>query len=231
MSFDRQLTVAQLVLTHPVTAQVFRAHKIDFCCGGEVPVEVAAKQRGLVPSEVIAALDQVIAARAATGEEEPASAAALSTPALLDLIVERHHTYLRQTLPFLGSLAAKVARVHGQKNPKLEALHETFQELDESLIAHLEEEETELFPYLRSGAPNPGRTKRELDAMHSEHLEVGALLSALREAADEYSLPTWACASYRTLMSELESMEADLFRHIHLETHVLMPRFLQTASA
>jgi regulator of cell morphogenesis and NO signaling len=37
--------------------------------------------------------------------------------------------------------------------------------------------------------------------------------------------PEWACTSYRTLLSELAALEGDVLRHVHLENHVLMPRF------
>ena len=38
--------------------------------------------------------------------------------------------------------------------------------------------------------------------------------------------PEWGCSSYRVLMSELEALEGDVLRHVHLENHVLMPRFV-----
>ncbi len=228
MSFDRQATVAQLVLDHPVTAQVFKSHKIDFCCRGDVTADVAAKQKGLDPAAVIAELDEAISSRAAAGTSE--SLGELETPALTKLIVDRHHAYLRKTLPFLRGLSAKVRRVHGDKNPKLEGVDEALKELDERLIPHLDEEETALFPYLVAGAPDRDRAQAELDSMHEEHLAVGKLLETIRAEADEFEPPSWACASYHTLMRELEAMEGDIFRHVHLETHVLMPRFTQTAA-
>jgi len=227
MSFDRQQTVAQLVLDHPVTARVFKAHKIDFCCRGKVTVDVAAAERGLDPQLVIAELDRAIGERSAGARESGASVASLSTEALIQRIVETHHEPLRQALPFLGGLAVKVARVHGDKNEKLLALRDALRELDESLIPHLDAEEQELFPFLLGNAPDPGRAEKELREMHEEHLAVAGILQRIRAAADEFSLPSWACTSYRTLFSELEELESDLFRHIHLENHVLMPRFIE----
>ena len=60
--------------------------------------------------------------------------------------------------------------------------------------------------------------------MHEEHLAVGKVLGRLRTAADDFRLPDWACNSYRALFSELEQLEGDVLRHIHLENHVLRPR-------
>ena len=55
--------------------------------------------------------------------------------------------------------------------------------------------------------------------------EVGALLEQIRDVTEGFEMPGWACTSYRTLFSELEQMEGDIHRHVHLENHVLMPRF------
>jgi regulator of cell morphogenesis and NO signaling len=54
---------------------------------------------------------------------------------------------------------------------------------------------------------------------------VAALLERVRSASDDFALPSWACNSYRTLFSELEQLERDLHTHVHLENHVLKPRF------
>ena len=58
-----------------------------------------------------------------------------------------------------------------------------------------------------------------------EHEEVGAILAMLRRAAADYVASDWACTSYRTLMKELDVMEADTLEHVHLENHVLLPRY------
>lgn len=61
--------------------------------------------------------------------------------------------------------------------------------------------------------------------MTAEHAQVASLLARVREASDEFRTPSHACMSYRTLFAELERLEADTFRHVHLENHVLKARF------
>jgi regulator of cell morphogenesis and NO signaling len=53
----------------------------------------------------------------------------------------------------------------------------------------------------------------------------------MRTAAEDYSVPEWACDSYRTLFRELERLEADVHRHVHLENHVLLPRAARRRTA
>ena len=61
--------------------------------------------------------------------------------------------------------------------------------------------------------------------MYEDHVAVGALLGRIRELSDEFATPEWGCNSYRVYMAELAALEEDVLRHVHLENHVLMPRF------
>lgn len=137
----------------------------------------------------------------------------------------KHHEYLRKTLPFVVPLAAKVARVHGEHNPRLRALREVVGALESELLPHLDHEEQQLFPLLLDAHSPRSTVQTELERMRTEHLNVGELLGRLRSESDEFTLPEWACTSYRTLFAELKQLELDVLRHVHLENHVLGPRF------
>jgi regulator of cell morphogenesis and NO signaling len=140
-------------------------------------------------------------------------------------IVARHHVYLREALPFLQALAAKVARVHGDRDPRLREIDTIVRDLAGALLPHLDMEEETLFPALVRQGHGDAIVARELAAMREDHLAVGCLLERLRGAAGDYRAPAWACNSYRTLFAELERLEGDVLQHVHLENHVLMPRF------
>lgn len=221
---DRHATIARIVLDHSECAAVFQKNRIDYCCKGELTLEQACSARGLDPSLLMADLEAAIASRqGGHTDDDPRE---LGTPTLIGLIMSRHHEYLRRVLPFLQPLAAKVSRVHGDHNPKLRAVESTFVELVDALVPHLDQEEQVLFPSLMSREPDRAIVDKELSSMHEDHLAVGAMLDRLRTAAEEFRTPDWACNSYRTLFRELEALEADILRHVHLETHVLMPRFV-----
>jgi regulator of cell morphogenesis and NO signaling len=220
-ALDRSATVAQIVTEHAVTARVFQKHRIDFCCHGDVTLDDACRGRSLDPEQVLAELEAALPAGGAEAEDPRA----LSTAALVARIVDRHHGYLRRQLPYLGPLVSKVARVHGDRNEKLAEVAEVFRELEESLEPHLDAEEEVLFPALVARRPDAAVVARELSRMHADHLAVGALLERLRSLTDEFAVPAWGCNTYRVVMSELEALEADVLTHVHLENHVLMPRF------
>ena len=46
----------------------------------------------------------------------------------------------------------------------------------------------------------------------------------LRRLTDGFTVPPDACNTFRALYFELEEMERDLHRHIHLENNILFPR-------
>jgi len=166
-------------------------------------------------------LETVIARRETTQAPDPRL---LSTREVIQQLIAPHHQYLHRTMPYLQGLATKVARVHGGREPSLREVARIFDTLVEMLRVHLAEEETALFPALIEGRTEDAAPM--LDEMRREHEQVGTMLFELRRVAADYVSPDWACNSYRTLMSELAALEADTLEHVHLENHVLLPRFL-----
>ena len=213
-------TISRIVLDHPECAGVFQDRHIDFCCNGGITLSEACAARGLDAAEVAAALARA-AALPATSE----------SPAALHRRVGGLHRLAPPRLPprraaFLVPLAAKVARVHGDHDPRLRELQAEFVELREMLDLHLDQEEETLFREVVADAPDPELLRRELAGMRAEHREVGAALRRIRALCDDYTPPPWACSSYRTLLVELRHLEDDVLRHVHLENDVLLPRFI-----
>jgi regulator of cell morphogenesis and NO signaling len=219
---DRSATVAQIVTEHAVAARVFQKHRIDYCCRGNVTVPEACQEKHLDPEALFGELEAALPGEGAGPQDDPRT---LSTAALVARIVDRHHGYLRRALPYLAPLSAKVARVHGPHDPRLEGVDQALRELTASLLPHLDDEEEVLFPALMARRPDPAVIRVEAERMQQDHLAVGALLGRMRELAADFTVPEWGCNSYRVLMAELEALEADVLRHVHLENHVLVPRF------
>lgn len=220
---DPNKSVASLVLDHSEFAAVLQRHKIDYCCHGDITLAEACRARRLDVEAVTRALEAAL-----RDDHDETDARTLATPALVEHIVSRYHAPLRKTLPFVRMLAAKVARVHGEHNPRLKHLDEVVAELAETLEQHLDDEEATLFPSLAKGGAD-GLAVPLAEATRADHEGVGELLGWMRSAAEDYSVPDWACNSYRTLFRELERLEADIHRHVHLENHVLLPRVANAA--
>jgi regulator of cell morphogenesis and NO signaling len=222
-----QTPVAQLVLDHSECAKVLQRHRIDYCCKGHLPLEQACRERGADLVVVARELQEAIARREGGAED----VRGLSNQALVARIVDVHHRYLREVLPFLQPLSSKVARVHGHRHPSLLRLRDAVHALAEALEPHLEREEQILFAQLLSGAPDEAVIAAEAQAATADHQNLGALLEQVRSHAGDFRLPEGACASYTTLFRELEALEADVVQHLHLEAHVLLPRFARATGA
>jgi regulator of cell morphogenesis and NO signaling len=214
---DPNTTVATLVLDHSECAPVLTRHHIDYCCKGKRKLAEACSALGLDVDGVLAELETAIARRSAPATDPRQ----LSTRELIVKAIAPHHQYLHRTMPFLQALAAKVARVHGDREPSLRAIAQVVDRLVATLAQHLAEEENVLFPALLANRASVA----DLAEMLREHEEVGQMLASLRELSRDYQPPEWACTSYRTLMAELATLESDTLQHVHLENHVLMPRF------
>jgi regulator of cell morphogenesis and NO signaling len=219
--FDSQTSVANIVLDHSECAVVLERYGIDCCGEGARTLAETCAARGLSLERL--ELDLAVAVRRRTPAAIDASLA--STRVLITKAIARHHQYLHRTLPFLRNLSAKVARRHGAREPELLTVAILVDKLSEILAEHLLDEEHHLFPGLLADPVPPG-VGELLARMQADHEEVLARLAELREVAEGYAVPAWACGAYRALMSELAVLEADTLEHLHLEEHVLLPRFL-----
>lgn len=217
------------MVRHPAISRVFEQVGIDYCCGGKKPLDEASREKGLDPELLLSKLE----AAASSTDVPVVDAAAMSLTDLADHIEQTHHAYLRAEFPRLDALTGKVASAHGDKDPGLHQLRETFLELSAELSSHMLKEEQILFPLVRqldAGETAPefhcGSLAAPIQQMESEHDQAGEALGKLRELTDGYSTPEWACNTYRALMDALAHLEYDLHQHIHKENNVLFPRAL-----
>jgi len=219
LSTSASPTVADVARRGVTATRVLQRHRIDFCCGGGRPFDEACAARGVDPEIVLSEID---------GETFAPDETDWSTAPLADLvehIIVRFHEPLRLELPRLAELAQKVARVHAERDRRLPALRDAFLALATELLPHMDKEEQILFPWIVGGR---GRSAGgPVRAMEAEHDHAGGLLRELRTLSDDYTLPEEACGSWRALWEGLETLEADLHAHIHLENNILHPRALR----
>jgi regulator of cell morphogenesis and NO signaling len=209
---------------------VFEGLGIDYCCGGQKPLTEACAVARVPVDEVLQKLEA--AERQATSQPGEQDWNKSSLEEVIHHIVSTHHEYVKQEVPRLEALLTKVCSVHGKNHPELLQVQSTFGALGEELSAHLMKEENILFPYIvqaeRGGAPAScfGSVSNPIRMMIFEHDNAGAALKDIRSTTGDFALPEDACISYRTLYGALQSFEADLHQHIHLENNILFPRAL-----
>ena len=222
-TIDPSTKLGQLVRTNPEFAPVFESFGIDFCCGGDTPLEQACEANDL---EVESVLDRLDDARTEDQTEPDYD----SLSAIIDDIVETHHDYLRSELPSLERVVRKVARVHGESHPELVQIEAVFLELEAELEHHMEDEEENVFPEIHrlEDASSCTDTDTEairdaIDHLESEHEGAASLLDEIRSLSDDYEIPKDACMSYRNMLDRLHMLESDMHMHVHKENNVLFP--------
>ncbi len=226
-------TVRELALEIPSATRIFEQLGIDYCCGGLRPLAEACGPAGVSLEQVMEKLEAGQPSNAAGQVNWQGVAPSL----LIDHITTTHHAYLKQELPRLEKLTAKVVSVHGEKHPELLQIREIYLALDQELSAHLVKEEQILFPFIvalergQSTQSCFGSVANPIRMMEFEHDNAGEALRQLRRLSHDYTAPEDACISYQTLYQALKALEADLHQHIHLENNILFPRAIALEAA
>jgi regulator of cell morphogenesis and NO signaling len=228
MTLTATKTVRELAVEVPNATRVFEKLGIDYCCGGDRPLEEACASANVAPDDVLRALEQGSEASASVTNCDWNTA---PLGELVDHIVNKHHAFVKSETPRLQALIAKVAGVHGKNHPELERVEVAFSELANELGAHLMKEEQVLFPYVKQMAGGSGcgpscfgTVQNPIRVMMTEHDDAGETLREMRRLTSDYSIPADACTSYATLCRALVDFEQDLHQHIHLENNILFPR-------
>ncbi len=235
MTVTTTKTVRDYAIETPQTIPLFEKLGIDFCCGGNRPLEEACAAANLNVNEVQKALERALAepVRPSDGELRAGSLAEL-----ISHIVTTHHRYIRTQTPEIEKLLEKVYGKHGANHPELAHIRSVFHGLGQELMMHMMKEENILFPYIERMEeaviqgdpilPPPfGSVANPVRMMEHEHDDAGLALKALRETSQGYTPPADACASFQALYTALENYEKDLHQHIHLENNVLFPRAVE----
>ena len=208
-------TVAEIATQLPGATAVFRAHHIDYCCGGARPLAEAAAERAVPLERIEAELGRL--------SPDAAPEAPRETIALIGHILARYHDAHRRELPELLQLAARVEQRHAG-NPLVPAgLRAALEEAAAALDEHMAKEEQILFPKMMQGG-HP-MISAPIGRMRIEHDEHGLRLDRLEEIAHGFELPDDACPTWRALYAGLQKLIDDVHEHVHLENNLLFPRF------
>ncbi|HBA89198.1 MAG TPA: iron-sulfur cluster repair di-iron protein [Geobacter sp.] len=224
-------TVGAVVARDYRSAAVFEKFGIDFCCGGNVTLEKACRDRGIDPKELQRELD-----RAA---EHPLDRSqnydAWELPFLADYIVNTHHSYLKENTQTIATYAHKIAQVHGAHHPEVITISEIFDTIAADMAVHLQNEEEQLFPTIRKlvamkkedatyDAKDVEKLKATLAVLNHEHDEIGAAMHEIRRLAKNYQIPEDVCNTFMVTYQKLSEFEDDLHKHVHLENNILFPK-------
>ena len=217
-------TLGDIAVQLPGATAVFRRLKLDFCCGGQLPLAQAVAAAGLDLDAVLAELSDLAQLQQPT--DLPST---IEPSALIDHIIARYHNVHRGQLPELIRMAHRVEAVH-RANPAVPAgLGDFLERMEQELTTHMHKEESILFPMLKLGG-NPF-VVHPIGMMRNEHVDHGVALEQLSALTNNATPPQGACNTWRALYGGIAQLSDDLMHHIHLENNLLFPHFETGASA
>ena len=210
-----QQAIGQIAVDLPGATAIFRRLKLDFCCGGQIPLAQACEQKNLSTAEVLDELARLDRPAVQTTPQSPND--------MIDHILERFHAVHREQLPELIRMARRVEAVH-RDNPHVpQGLADHLEAMETELLDHMAKEETILFPALRQGAK--GGVAMPIQVMRSEHVGHGEHLERLMALTHDATPPPGACNTWRALYAGIAQFSDDLINHIHTENNLLFPQF------
>jgi len=227
--FNGEEKVADIVSVFPDASNLFIQYHIDFCCGGNQTLLAALEKRKVEPEAFLKELNAAYA-KVQKQQKSHSDWREASSTDVIHHIIQTHHAYLKQELPVLSAFLTKVMYRHGQEHPELVQLHQWFHQLKAELEEHVMKEEQVVFPLIQeyeqtSSASVREKAGQEIVQLEAEHHKTGDLLKQMRQVTHDYQLPEDACRTYTLSYHKLKQLEADVFQHIHLENHILFPRF------
>jgi regulator of cell morphogenesis and NO signaling len=233
LPFNEHTFVRDIVNIFPKSSDIFKKNRIDFCCGGSIPLSQAAAEKGVAINTIMAELEQLYSQNTGSAEDMEFWTQTPSAD-LVQHIQDKYHRTLEEELKLLSPYVTKVARVHGENHPELVRMHDLFYELKKELLEHTAKEEATVFPALLKldlpDTENRDGILAEVLKLEKEHDHAGAILKELREVTSDFTPPIDACGTYRLVYKRLEMLEEHTFMHVHLENNILFPRYLVSIS-
>jgi regulator of cell morphogenesis and NO signaling len=211
-------TLGDLARANPAATRVFLRHRLDFCCGGQRTLTEACERAGLDAAAIAREIDVEVR----RGDDLPRWEGSAQAE-LADHIEAHYHAGLRRDVPPLIAAARRVEKVHAGKPDVPAGLADVLTEFWDGMQQHMAKEERVLFPMLRQGARGEAvyMPVRVMEAEHEGHAQT---LGRIRSLTGDLVPPPHACATWTALYRGLETLEADLMQHVHLENNILFRR-------
>ncbi|MEW9051403.1 MAG: iron-sulfur cluster repair di-iron protein [Neobacillus sp.] len=226
--FSTNTLVKDIVNEFPKSSDIFKKFRIDFCCGGNIPLSQAIEQNG-IDEEILLGELRAVYEKNSSAETDLEVWTKSDSTTIIEHVMNHYHRTTEEELTLLSPYVTKVSRVHGESHPELLRVYELFYELKRELIEHMEKEEKVVFPLIKQLADGTVENREEaislIVELEKEHDHAGAILRELREITSDFTPPIDACGTYRLVYKRLEDLEGLTFMHVHLENNILFPRY------
>ena len=233
MNIIKENHIGKIVAEDYRTAQIFKNHKIDFCCQGNRSIETVCENRNLSSEDLIGEIEAMLQKPETSNDYK-----SWPLDLLADYIEKKHHRYVEESSQVLMPYLAKLCKVHGERHPELFEIADEFKKSATELASHMKKEELILFPFIRKLVkaeqehsvivkPHFGSVENPVEMMMQDHEVEGERFRKIADLSDNYTPPEDACNTYRVSLALLNEFEQDLHLHIHLENNILFSKAIE----
>lgn len=218
---DKNISLGRLVTIYPPVTEMLNQHKIDYCCGGDMTLEDALREKGINVNLVLPILKAKIKKYESSSKKE-IQYDSLSNEDLIDLIIGDHHVKELKLIDELDLLIKKIFKVHyDEDGENLGKLYRVFSDMKKDLEYHFIIEERDLFPRIIDGEAGIYDLLLKLE---EDHDTVGDFIKEIQDITNDFTPGAYACPSVIATYDKLKELTEDIFLHIHKENSILFPR-------
>lgn len=181
--------VAEIVTDIPLSADIFRKYGIDFCCGGNISINEAVKNKKVDAETLIDEINEL-----PNHDQGNINVKYLDAPSLIQYIQSRYHETMREEFKNLSPYVTKVAKVHGPNHPFLIQLQDLYRQYRDGMLEHMAQEDEHDFPALikLSRGEQVDHSSDIIQSLVDDHTQTGQLLEDMRELTSQYQPPSEA---------------------------------------
>ncbi|MFK5958561.1 MAG: DUF542 domain-containing protein [Lutibacter sp.] len=230
MNITKEKSVAEVVTENMGADHVFSKYNIDFCCGGNVTLEKACKEKGIVFEELKAEIETVT-----NIINNDTNFNQMDVVSLMDYTQNVHHNYFSEKIPLILQLAFKVAEVHWSSHKEVVEINNLFNKVVPELNEQIVIEEKRLFPIIKKHIEQNNREPIKLEPLtktilniENVHKQIRDIFKNIAKLTTNYSPPKDACNTYKSLYINLQEFEQKLHSYFHFEKHILFPRVIES---
>jgi len=224
--------ISQIVRANHRAAEVFKSLGINYCCGGDLPLQKVCAEKGIDPYAVLQSIEE------ASNEVRLPAGINMDNwklGFLSDYIIHIHHAFLFHSLPSIEAALLSFASSHSRKFPELDELHSVFTQLSALLKQQIAEEQTTIFPYIRQlehaylrretyGQLFVRTLGKPLAELGVKHRAITAFLERIRVLTNDFTTPEKACTNHTVVFRRLAELEEIILQQLSLEDKRLFPR-------
>lgn len=215
-------SIGKLVAKIPEYANVFEKLELDYCCKGNRTLKEACEEKKLNAVEVLETLKQLSTPNVSMNWD------CMTLKQIILYIIDTYHTPLKQELHKITQLIEKLKNKHERLYSYISDLQNVFEQMKNSLLEHMQEEEQIVFPIMINIEINKKsqyeKLKKYLNHLDNDHLQTGEDLERIKNLTDHYIPSSDACMTHIIILNSLKRLERNLHEHIHKENQILFPR-------